>query len=38
MDIDAASQEMVNLISAEELQNRPIRSGKTKRLPTREAA
>ncbi len=38
MDIDAASQEIVNLISAEELQNRPARLGKTKRPPTREAA
>ncbi len=38
MDIDAASQEIVNLISAEELQNRPLRSGKTKRVPAREAA
>jgi biopolymer transport protein ExbB len=38
MDIDAASQEMVNLISAEELQNRPARQTKTRRLPTREAA
>jgi biopolymer transport protein ExbB len=38
MDIDAASQEMVNLISAEELQNRPIRQSKTRRPPTREAA
>jgi biopolymer transport protein ExbB len=38
MDIDAASQEIVNLISAEELQNRPVRSGKTRKPPSREAA
>jgi biopolymer transport protein ExbB len=37
MDIDALSQEVVNLISAEELQNRSARQTKTKR-PTREAA
>jgi biopolymer transport protein ExbB len=37
MDIDALSQEVVNLISAEELQNRPARQSKAKR-PSREAA
>ena len=38
MDIDAASQEMVNLISAEELQQRSVRQNKTRRPATREAA
>ena len=38
MDIDAASQEMVNLISAEELQQRTARPSKTKRPPGRQAA
>jgi biopolymer transport protein ExbB len=38
MDIDAASQDLVNLISAEELQTRPVRQTKTRRMPTREAA
>ena len=38
MDIDEASQEIVNLISAEELQNRSARQSKTRRPPTREAA
>jgi biopolymer transport protein ExbB len=38
MDIDSLSQEVVNLISAEELQNRPARQSKPKRPPTREAA
>jgi len=37
MDIDALSQEIVNLISAEELQQRAARGSKNKR-PTREAA
>jgi biopolymer transport protein ExbB len=37
MDIDAASQELVNMISAEELQQRPARQNKTRR-PNREAA
>ena len=38
MDIDAASQEMVNLISAEELQSRSARQNKTGRRPNRDAA
>jgi len=38
MDIDELSQELVNLISAEELQNRPVRQGKAKRPTTRDAA
>jgi biopolymer transport protein ExbB len=38
MDIDSLSQEVVDLISAEELQNRPARQSKPKRPPTREAA
>ena len=37
MDIDSLSQEIVNLISAEELQQRAARGNKTKR-PAREAA
>jgi biopolymer transport protein ExbB len=37
MDIDELSQQVVNLISAEELQNRPARQGKPKRTG-REAA
>ncbi len=37
MDIDGLSQEIVNLISAEELQQRAARGNKTKR-PAREAA
>jgi biopolymer transport protein ExbB len=37
MDIDSLSQEIVNLVSAEELQQRAARGNKTKR-PTREAA
>jgi biopolymer transport protein ExbB len=37
MDIDSLSQDIVNLISAEELQQRAARGNKTKR-PTREAA
>jgi biopolymer transport protein ExbB len=37
MDIDALSQDIVQLISAEELQQRAARGNKNKR-PTREAA
>jgi biopolymer transport protein ExbB len=38
MDIDALSQEVVHLISAEELQQRPGRPGRNRRPTTREAA
>ena len=38
IEIDALSQEVVQMISAEELQERPTRSAKPRRAVTREAA
>jgi hypothetical protein len=38
MDIDALTQEVVNMISAEELQEKQAHSNKSRRTVTREAA